>query len=78
MTRKKQESVIVARSDGSEQMLKVTVVGIEGGQVSLKFDVGAGLSVHAAEEWEHAHAERQSAKLKQGADRPKVRAAYSD
>jgi carbon storage regulator CsrA len=78
LSRKKQESVIVARSNGSEQVLKVTVVDVEGGKVTLAFDVDASVSVHSAETWERAQAERQSAKLKQGADRPKVRAPYSD
>jgi sRNA-binding carbon storage regulator CsrA len=78
LTLKKQEAVIVARSSGSEQVLKVTVVGIQGENVTLEFDVGASESVHSAEEWEQAHAERKTAKLKPGADRPKERAAYSD
>jgi sRNA-binding carbon storage regulator CsrA len=76
--RKKQEAVIVARANGSEQVFKVTVAGIQGDNVALEFDVGAGVSVHSAEEWEQAQAERKAAKLTQGANRPKVRAAYSD
>lgn len=72
--RKKQESVIVARTGGTEQLLKITVVDIQGDLVTLKFDVGTGISVHSAEEWERA----QAARLKPGADRPKERAAYSD
>jgi len=78
LTRKKQESVVVARSGGSEQVLKVTVVGMEGDSVSLKFEAGASLSVHLAEEWKRAQVEKQTAKGKQGSDRPKERAAYSD
>lgn len=78
VTRKKQESVIVARSNGSEQVLKFTVVDVQGDSVTLDFDVGAGVSVHSAKEWERMQAERQTAKLKQRIERPKERAAYSD
>lgn len=78
MLRKKQESVIVARSNGSEQVLKITVLDVQGGKVTLEFDVDAGVSVHSAEAWEKSQAERRAAKSKHGADRPKERAAYSD
>ena len=78
MSRKKQESVIVARSNGSERVLKMTVVDVQNGKVTLEFDGDAGVSVHSAEAWERAQAERKTAKLKQGADRPKERAAYCD
>jgi sRNA-binding carbon storage regulator CsrA len=78
LKRKKQEAVIVARSGGSEQVLKVTVLGVQGDNVTLDFDVDAGLSVHSAEEWQRKQAARQTAKPKPGADRPKERAAYSD
>lgn len=75
LKRKKQESVIVAGSGGSEQVLKVTVISVEGESVTLKFDVAAGVMVHSGEEW----ASVQAAKAKQGADhRPRERAAYSD
>jgi sRNA-binding carbon storage regulator CsrA len=77
LKRKKQESVVVVGSGGSEQVLRVTVVGIEGESVTLKFDVDAGVMVQTGEEWERVQAGR-AAKAKQGADRPKVRAAYSD
>ena len=78
LKRKKQESVIVAGAGGSEQVLKVTVVSIEGENVTLKFDVAAGTMVHSGEEWESVQAARQVATAKQGADRPKERAAYSN
>jgi len=78
LSRKKQEAVIVARSSGSERVLKVTVVGIQGDSVTLDFDAGSSVSVHSAEEWERVQAERQTIKFKPGADRPKERAAYSD
>ncbi len=78
LKRSKQESVIVAGSGGSEQVLKVTVVDVEGDSVTLKFDVAAGVIVHSGEEWESVQSARQAAKPQQGAERPKHRAAYSD
>ncbi len=77
LKRRKQESVIVAGSGGSEQLLKVTVVGIEGEEVTLNFDVAAGVMVHSGEEWASLLATR-AAKAKQGTDRPLHKAAYSD
>ena len=74
---KKDRSVIVAGSGGSEQVLKVTVVSIEGESVTLKFDVEAGVMVQCGEEWDRVQAGK-AAKAKQGTDRPKERAAYSD
>lgn len=78
VTCKKQEAVIVARSSGSEQLLKVTVTAIQGDKVTLEFDVGASESVHAAEEWEQSQAARKNARMAHGMDRPKHRAPYSD
>ena len=77
LKRKKQESVIVTGSDGSEQVLKVTVVNLEDDSVTLRFDVAAGVMVQTGEEWEYVQAGK-AAKLKPGVDRPKERAAYSD
>ena len=74
----KQDGVIVARSNGSERLLKVTLVAIQGDKVTLEFDVGASESVHAAGEWEQAQADRKSARSAHGSDRPKHRAPYSD
>ncbi len=74
----KQDGVIVARSNGSERLLKVTVVAIQGDKVTLEFDVGASESVHAAEDWEQAQAARKYVSLAGETGRPKQRAPYSD
>jgi sRNA-binding carbon storage regulator CsrA len=77
LKRKKQESVIVAGSGGLEQLLKVTIVDVEGEDVTLKFEVAAGVMVHSGEEWASLLASR-AAKAAQGTDRPRHKAAYSD
>ena len=52
LSRKNQESVVIGRSYGFHRILKVTVLGITGGQVRLGFDVDASIPVHRAEIWE--------------------------
>ena len=52
LSRKNQESVVIGGSDGFHRILKVTVLGITGGQVRLGFDVDASIPVHRAEIWE--------------------------
>ena len=73
LQRRKQESVMVAGPGGMEQLLKVTVMNVDGENVTLKFDVPAGVMVSSLEEWEHV----QAARAKQG-DQPKHKAAYTD
>ena len=52
LTRKQQESVVVGGRVGAEHMLKVTVLGIQGGTVRLGFEARRNLSVHRWEVWE--------------------------
>jgi carbon storage regulator CsrA len=52
LSRKSRESVVVGGADGFQHLLKVTVLGINGGKVKLGFDVDAGVPVHRAEVWE--------------------------
>ena len=52
LSRKNQESVVIGGADGFHRILKVTVLGITGGQVRLGFDVDASIPVHRAEIWE--------------------------
>ena len=73
LQRRKQESVMVAGPGGMEQLLKVTVMNVDGENVTLKFDVPAGVMVSSLEEWEQV----QAARANQG-DQPKKRAAYTD
>ena len=49
LTRKKRESIAIGRSDGSEPMLTLTVLGIGSGKVRLGFDADTSISVHRGE-----------------------------
>ena len=56
LSRKNQESVVIGGGTGFERMVKVTVIGIEGGRVRLGFDVDADVPVHREEVWERIRA----------------------
>jgi carbon storage regulator len=52
LSRKCQESVMVGGTDGSERVLKVTVLEIRGASVKLGFEAEADVAVHRWEVWE--------------------------
>jgi len=52
LSRKSRESVVIGGAVGFQRLLKVTVLGINGGKVKLGFDVDADVPVHRAEVWE--------------------------
>ncbi len=52
LTRKSQETVVVGGADGFECLLKVTVLRIKGGSVSLGFEAAADVPVHRLKVWE--------------------------
>ena len=52
LTRRSQESVVVGRPNGSEPMLTVTVLEINGGKVRLGFKGDSDVPVHRWEVWE--------------------------
>jgi carbon storage regulator len=52
LSRKNQESVVIGGADGLHRMMKVTVLGIQGRNVRLGFEVDADVPVHRAEVWE--------------------------
>jgi carbon storage regulator CsrA len=52
LSRKSRESVVVGGSDGFHRLLKVTVLGINGVNVKLGFEVDPEVPVHRAEVWE--------------------------
>jgi len=56
LSRKSQESVVIGGSDNFERLLKVTVLGINGGKVRLGFEVDADVPVHRNEVWERIQA----------------------
>ena len=61
LSRKNQESVVIGGADGLHRMMKVTVLGIQGCNVRLGFEVDADVPVHRSEVWERICAERQTA-----------------
>ncbi len=56
LTRKIRESVVVGGSDLLQQILKVTVIEIRGGKVTLGFEAEAAFPVHRLEVWERIRA----------------------
>jgi carbon storage regulator CsrA len=52
LTRKCQEAVVVGGSDGLDYLLKVTVIKIDKGKVSLGFEASNDVPVHRLEVWE--------------------------
>jgi carbon storage regulator len=57
LSRKSRESVVVGGADGFHRLMKVTVLGIEGRNVKLGFEVDPGIPVHREEIWKRINAE---------------------
>jgi carbon storage regulator len=70
LSRKSRESVVIGGADGFQRLLKVTVLGIDGGKVKLGFEVDASVPVHRAEVWERIHARGQADSLTAGSAGP--------
>ena len=49
LLRKDRESVVIGGSDGVHRLLKVTVLGIQGANVKLGFEVDPGVPVRRSE-----------------------------
>jgi hypothetical protein len=64
---KKEQVLIIARAGSPEQLVKVEVVDVEAGNVTLHFGTGGKASVHTLEEWERLKSERDSGKTSHGA-----------
>ena len=61
LSRKTEESVVVGSHERFEPMLKVTVLGINGGSVRLGFEASEDVPVHRWEVWERICAGGQPA-----------------
>ena len=57
LSRKSQQSVMIGGADSFHSLLKVTVLGVRGGNVRLGFEVDANVPVHRSEVWERVRAE---------------------
>ena len=66
LSRKSRESVVVGGADGFHRLLKVTVLGIQGTNVKLGFEVDADVPVHRSEVWERINASGQAGSLAEG------------
>ena len=64
LSRKNQESVVIGESDGFHRLLKVTVLGIQGTNVKLGFEVDSDIPVHRSEVWERIHDESRLSHVK--------------
>lgn len=60
LTRKLQESVVIASGDLSQPMLSITVIEIAGGKVRLGFQADLAVQVHRLEVWQRLHGNGQS------------------
>ena len=63
LSRKAQESVVVGGDDGLHRLLKVTVLGIQGTNVKLGFEVDSSVPVHRSEVWERINGNGQEGSL---------------
>lgn len=52
LSRGNRESVVIGGDDGLHRLLKVTVLGIQGTDVKLGFEVDPGVPVRRSEVWE--------------------------
>lgn len=52
LSRKQEESVVVGDANGFDRLLKVTVLAIDGGKVSLGFEASDDFPVQSWEVWE--------------------------
>jgi carbon storage regulator CsrA len=63
LSRKCRESVVVGGTEGFHRLLKVTVLGIQGTNVKLGFEVDSTVPVHRLEVWERLQAHEQDGSL---------------
>lgn len=58
--RKREESVVIGAADNLQELLRVRVVEIRGGMVTLGFEADDDVAVYREEVWQRVRAERQS------------------
>lgn len=72
LSRKKSESVVVGGADSFGHLLKVTVLGVQGGHVKLGFEVDADAPVYRLEVWERIQAKAELHSRGAGSQAPQV------
>ena len=73
LSRKLQEAVVVAGTNGVDQLLKVTVLEIKHGSVRLGFEAAAEVPVHRWEIWERLRNDGPTNQESEGLDRSILR-----
>jgi len=73
---KKSQTLVVARTGSSEQLVKIQLIEVDAGQVTLDFAAGDRVTVYTADAWEELQAERRAGKLRTTNERPPQRAPY--
>jgi carbon storage regulator len=66
LSRKTRESVVIGGADGLHRLLKVTVLGVQGKNVKLGFEVDADIPVHRHEVWERINGNGRAESLTGG------------
>jgi carbon storage regulator CsrA len=66
LTRKNREAVVVSDSDGLEQVLKVTVLDIRPGRVTLGIEGERDIPVYRDELWESKFAREEARRIAPG------------
>jgi carbon storage regulator CsrA len=66
LSRKSRESVVVGGADGFHRLLKVTVLGIQGTNVKLGFEVDPDVPVYRSEVWERINRNGRAGKPRVG------------
>jgi carbon storage regulator CsrA len=76
LTRKQRQSIVVGRTSGFEQLLKITVIESRAGKVWLGFEAGAEVAIHREEVWERICTERQTKVAMEVLEKQKYRVPY--
>jgi len=72
----KNQAVVVARTGSSEQLVKIQLIDVDAGQVTLDFAAGDRVTVYTAAAWDEMQADRRAGKRLTLNDRPPQRAPY--
>jgi carbon storage regulator len=78
LTRKSQQSVVVASSVDLQELVRVTVVEVCGGRVKLGFQANDNLIIHREEVWERVCGEHDSSAAIQDAEPLRYPVPYID
>ena len=78
LTRKSQQSVVVASSVDLQELVRVTVVEVCGGRVKLGFQANDTLIIHREEVWERVCGERDPSAAIQVAEPLRYPVPYID